>query len=396
MSVAQRSLTRLPLELYKNLKEKTDDCGIVDDSIVVTGADSQSAATLRDDICSKLRAFSSKSFISDTINERVTTVGGLLKLSPLVLLRVLDPLLTYCECIRFIEQVCVYCAPKPRTALSLLRLTHGATTGFSLTHIPTSLAALDTHLKGGIRIGSITELVGRASAGKTQLAMQLAVSAARFQQGCIYIDTEQKISVPRLRQITMNQAALFNQTNATGLSLHCAYEGQEFEHHVLLNVTIHTPNSTEGLLDVLSGLEDEIIARDSDPNRFSVRLIVLDSIAAPIHRDFGSGSAPRRAAAVMQAAQILKRLADHYNLAIVVINQTGGGAFNQGTADSIDTSAALGTAWHHCVTTRVQLEHNQQQHIHDQSIIRRCSVVKSNVVAPAVFTFRITELGIVA
>ena len=68
-------------------------------------------------------------------------------------------------------------------------------------HVPTGLPVLDHALRGGLRVGTITELVGRAGTGKTQLAMQLCVMAARYSQGCIYIDTEKKLSLPRLREI---------------------------------------------------------------------------------------------------------------------------------------------------------------------------------------------------
>jgi RecA/RadA recombinase len=298
------------------------------------------------------------------------------------------------ECVRFIEQATVYCAPKPRTALSMFQSLRDS--GLGQLHIPTALAPLDAHLKGGIRVGTITELVGHASAGKTQLAMQLTVNAARYKQGCIYIDTEQKLSLPRLQEIAMERAKLYNHQSTFSVEPRQEHSTTLMNYkQVLANVSVHVPNNTDDLLAVLSCLEEEILARDEDASRFPVRLIVLDSIAAPIRRDFGSGSAPQRAAAVMQSAQILKRLADHYNLAIVVINQTGKKADGNTASDS-DTGAALGTSWHHCVSTRIHLEQCQQLPYNaEQPIVRQCSVVKSNVVAPAEFSFLVTELGIV-
>ena len=44
-------------------------------------------------------------------------------------------------------------------------------------HIPTGLPALDAALGGGIRMGIVTEIVGPAGAGKTQLCLCLAAAA---------------------------------------------------------------------------------------------------------------------------------------------------------------------------------------------------------------------------
>jgi RecA/RadA recombinase len=77
-------------------------------------------------------------------------------------------------------------------------------------YLPTGISSLDRHLRGGVRVGTITELVGKAGVGKTQLAMQLCVMAARYGQGCVYIDTEQKLSLDRMREIASKRASTFN------------------------------------------------------------------------------------------------------------------------------------------------------------------------------------------
>jgi RAD51-like protein 1 len=297
----------------------------------------------------------------------------------------------------------------------------------TLTHIPTSLSLLDAHMRGGIRLGSITEVVGHAGAGKTQFAMQLAVNAARFRKGSIYIDTEQKLNLPRLRAIAAkrNQQQSIQQhpsesaTTNENINNETPYINEQ---QVLANVTVHAPHSTEELLSVLSSVEDEIVARNCPSpedintiNRFPVSVLILDSIAAPARRDFGSGSAPQRAAAVIQSAQILKRLADQWNLCILVINQVGTTAdsnhdnkLSAGIGEDIarGATAALGTSWHHCVSTRIHLkqepatDHDHHSHRTDQQtspplVRRRCSIVKSNVVGSAEFAFAVSDLGIV-
>ena len=97
MSVAHRKLSRLPLTLYGSLKEPYE--GDRDD-----GADA-TAAALRDAICFKLRA-QRKTGGNESSIEGVTTVGDLLLLSPLALLRILDPLLTYGTMLSLFYFVC--------------------------------------------------------------------------------------------------------------------------------------------------------------------------------------------------------------------------------------------------------------------------------------------------
>ena len=89
MSVSHRKLSRLPLTLYGSLKEPYEgDCDDREDA-------DAAVAAFRDAICSKLKAHSRKTGSNESSIEGVSTVGDLLLLSPLALLRILDPLLTY-------------------------------------------------------------------------------------------------------------------------------------------------------------------------------------------------------------------------------------------------------------------------------------------------------------
>mmetsp|Transcript_9990 Transcript_9990/g.18222 ORF Transcript_9990/g.18222 Transcript_9990/m.18222 type:complete len:203 (+) Transcript_9990:409-1017(+) len=162
---------------------------------------------------------------------------------------------------------------------------------------------------------------------------------------------------------------------------------------------------------------------------YPVRLLVVDSIAAPLRRDFGTDSAPQRAAAIFQCAQTLKRLADQLHLAVVVINQvgsadldpsaamntTGGNGF---VADHLSVKAALGTSWHHCVSTRVLMEStatikrhrgggalsSAEENTENSAqwalprhplVVRRVRIVKSNLVEDTETYFEISKTGIV-
>ena len=191
---------------------------------------------------------------------------------------------------------------------------------------------------------------------------------------------------------------------------------------VLENVTVHAPGSTKELMDLIYTLEEEILIRNDEamttnndgdgttsantntitsttPPKHPVGLLVLDSIAAPTRRDFGAESAIARVNAIFQIAQTLKRIADELQVAVVVVNQVGNlDEFGQG-------NAALGVSWHHCVSTRLQLDHELDPHrivgadgLHDETLgrVRIARVVKSNVAPPGKISFEVNAMGVCA
>ena len=132
------------------------------------------------------------------------------------------------------------------------------------------------------------------------------------------------------------------------------------------------------LLPLRWGLEDSSTEHDDTSNPlYPVKLIILDSIAAPTRRDFGGGSAPQRVEAIFKIAQNLKRIATQLRVAIVVINQIdkmeGASSFQFSASDFVSVTTALGTSWHHCVTTRVSLEHKRDPHRDDSVLAMQVS-----------------------
>ena len=387
----------------------------------------------------------------------INTIGQLLRQSKYTIMLALDPILTYEEVEIFFERVCSQCAPKPSRVLQLFRATTKTgnakmpidtdcvTFGNQMRQLPTSLPSLDRILGGGVRLASVTELVGRSGVGKTQLAFQLCITAAKFNQGAIYIDTEKKLSLERLGEMS-EQRRVHNENDDTIGS----FKPGEI---VLDNLTLHQPGNSEELLQVLDELEYEILIRNqkaggmtSEPDKYEtndrantrsgvvhgkypVRLLIVDSIAAPMRRDFGSDSAPQRAAMVFQCAQKLKRLADQLHMAVVVINQVGSGEGGVGASNPSNDAAArdfgsehqhhapmraaLGTSWHHCVSTRLSLEtrpvdaidrskdsngrtYPQQETMQSNfSSMRKIAVTKSNKIEYGETYFKITTMGVV-
>jgi RecA/RadA recombinase len=401
------------------------------------------------------------------------------------------------ECKELIRRISRTCTPPSSTALALLHQhphphhhhdthnTHDPQDNphpYTHAHIPSDVPTLDRSLRGGFRMGQITEIVGRAGVGKTQLALQLAIVAARLGHGCgtIFLDTEKKLSLERLNEMARvrYEYEYESEKDDGGSGAEERANQDRYKHpiDVMNNVTVHAPSSTNELLTVLSKLDEEIILRNEESaNRiqmsssntgdthtrqreqereqptYPVKLIILDSIAATTKRDYAAESssktnananihAPQRVAAIFQIAQILKRIADQMQVAVVVINQidqihltpnnhdrdgihpgTGTGAVGKDVG-SCTMTAALGTSWHHCITTRVELEHERDPHrqeddwelaldsnvrlnsgrgrerrgvtVDERARVRTATVAKSNLVGTSSISYEVTTRGI--
>ena len=349
MSSYHRKLARLPLGIFTNLLDTEDD----EDDATMT------PTRLRQEICSKLEP-------------NITTVGDLLVYGTLQLLHILDPLLTYHECLEFEARLCRVCAPKPRTAWQLLNQEKG------LAHMRTGMPLLDDGvLMGGLRVGTISEVVGRAGVGKTQFAMQLCCALANSGEnaGSIYIDTEQKLSLARFQEM------------AGGGGERMILDNDKQEQHskkILETITVHSPSSMDELLQTVNKLEDVVLELEDER---PVKLIVLDSIAAPfLRKSFSNaekkGPTESRTELLMDVAQTLKRIADQFDLAVLVVNQVGSVVGEDNTI-----RAALGTPWHHCLSTRILLEQGVEG-------TRRASLVKSHIAPNRNMSFEITSAGL--
>lgn len=134
-------------------------------------------------------------------------------------------------------------------------------------YVRAHLDALDKALGGGVPTGSISELVGPAGAGKTQMCLTLACACAAprscggLESGVVFIDTEQKFSSQRLAEIAV---AKFPAAFSPALNP----PGHERELEALTSrVLVLTPSTLSEMLQRLNGLEEALIDR-------GVRLLV--------------------------------------------------------------------------------------------------------------------------
>lgn len=170
--------------------------------------------------------------------------------------------------------------------------------------ITTGSNALDKILGGGIESSQISELFGEFRTGKTQLAHTLCVtSQLSFEVGggqgkVIYLDTEGNFRPERIEAIADRFGLDAEQT--------------------LDNIVICRVYSHEEQMEVVK----PIAALLSDPDQGPFRLLIIDSIIALFRVEFsGRGELSERQQKLGQHLGQLVRIAEEFNIAIVVINQ---------------------------------------------------------------------------
>ena len=252
----------------------------------------------------------------------------------------------------------------PRAANQVSAASGAPSTSGGPAFVRSHLPALDDALGGGVPTGSISELVGPAGAGKTQLCLTLAVataappSAGGLGAGVVFVDTEQKFSAARLAEIARAKFPAVYGDRAGDQA------AREALRRLTSRVLVLTPSTLSEILQRLNGLEEALIDH-------GVRLLVVDSMAALARAEFGHGQLTRRQELLGQIAAVLKRKAERLHMAAFVTNQVTtrlgraatavGGAGGSGADGGDDegggsTTAALGTKWAHCVNTRVVME----------------------------------------
>ena len=296
-------------------------------------------------------------------------------------------------------------------------------------HIITFCRDVDVLLGGGLALGELTEIAGPPGVGKTQLAMQLAVNTCLpVEYGgvagqCIYIDTEGSLAPERCH--SMAQALLqhiqagrrrkrkrMNQ-QLPNLPSWFTVEGILQSIHTY---RVHDYGSQCALLQSLPDIVQELNTNNSER---PVRLVILDSMAFH-HRTSASlttlssnsnnsndakvrgTNTPTnhksdyfvaRHRALTQQAHHLAALASRFQLAVVAINQmtTKLVVDSKTGATNATLVPALGEAWAHAVTTRLQLEDSNESSSRN---VRRLQLVKSPRLPPQTARFQVVADGI--
>ncbi|CAG9466450.1 unnamed protein product [Pedinophyceae sp. YPF-701] len=242
--------------------------------------------------------------------------------------------------------------PAPRTTLDLLDEAAQRSRFLRI-----GMPALEQAMRGGVPAGGITELVGPAGMGKTQLCLQAALLAAvpdslgGLGGAVVYFDTERKFSSARLKQMALERFP-----GRFGPGRDAALE------EVMQRILVANPANSRDLLRRIEDLQGTIIDRD-------VKLIILDSVAIFARTEYGRDSVQERQRNLGQQAAALKHLAESFRIPVLVTNQVTtaiGPSATHGVASGVvpdaaqaggRLTAALGAQWAHAVNTRLVLEH---------------------------------------
>jgi hypothetical protein len=183
-------------------------------------------------------------------------------------------------------------------------------------------------------VQGLTEICGQAGAGKTQLCMQLLLSAQRpvadggLGAGAIYLCCEGMFPVTRLQELArcragggggsgLKQQNQNQQRNGPGSAP--AAPG-------LSRVLVEQIEDCEHLWDVLT------VTVPLELRRGRVKLVIVDSIAAVCRGEFSNSISglTDRADVLLSLAAYMKRLSERYGCAFVVVNQVSA-VFQRGT-----------------------------------------------------------------
>ncbi|MCD9639569.1 hypothetical protein HAX54_024185 [Datura stramonium] len=216
---------------------------------------------------------------------------------------------------------------------------------------------LDRLLGGGVPCNSITELVAESGCGKTQISLQLLLSAqlptalGGLSASSLYLYSESPFPLRRLHQLSSSFPTLRNPLD---------------------KVLTHPLHSAHHLFDVLSQIDSLLSFRESSSSP-PIKLIVIDSVAALFRFEFENNprDLKQRSGLFFRISSKLKEQARRFGLAVVVINQVvdvidDSDGFRIGNSTCLYTSerkvcAALGLSWANCVNTRLFLSRHEER-----------------------------------
>ena len=167
--------------------------------------------------------------------------------------------------------------------------------------ITTGSKALDELIGGGVETQAITEFYGKFGSGKTQVCHQLAVNVQLpYEKGglngsALYIDTENTFRPERIMQMA----------KAVGLDPEQALE----------NIYVARAYNSDHQM-VLAEKAREIVQEKN------IKLVIVDSLTAHFRAEYvGRGALAERQQKLNRHIHTLQKLADTYNIAVVVTNQ---------------------------------------------------------------------------
>ncbi|KAF1740873.1 hypothetical protein MXB_4031 [Myxobolus squamalis] len=178
-----------------------------------------------------------------------------------------------------------------------------------LKYLKTGFATFDELLGGGFPRGLLSEISGVSGSGKTQLCLQLLSEFCHSNihknstRKALFIDTENSFYSLRLREILSN---IFNVDGKTEID------------DLLNNIYVINIINSNKFLKMVASLHDILLKDDQVRCRY-IKLIIIDSIAAPFWNYQGESSS--RTHQIVHCATTLIRIAEIFRVIIIVTNR---------------------------------------------------------------------------
>ncbi|GAA5982724.1 hypothetical protein JCM11641_007768 [Rhodosporidiobolus odoratus] len=252
--------------------------------------------------------------------------------------------------------VCSRDAARDRSISEVVQNNSEQGKGYAMT---TGDAGLDDLLGGGLRTGSLTEVAGHSSSGKTHiclqasLTVQLPLELGGLSGGALFISSEGTVPSTRLFSLASSLAASLAPPSPESSSSSSSppYTAWDFLDNVHTEkapdvetldavLSYHAPAAIERIdalasanspsPSTISPFDDPLPSQYLSLNRpcpprppLPIRLIMIDSIAAPFRAETETGSTgfAQRAKEFAHLGDTMKRLAHVYGCAVIVVNQ---------------------------------------------------------------------------
>ncbi|KAL3667530.1 hypothetical protein V7S43_007749 [Phytophthora oleae] len=236
------------------------------------------------------------------------------------------------------------------------------------TFLRTGLTRIDQALNGGLHCRALSEFVGTAGIGKSQVAITLAVVCAMNfpEHGVMFFDVEHNFSAKRLLQITLARIRLTHAGREADIN--------ELAAAVIRRIRVVKVKSVAAFVVKFKEVENTM-------HSLKIKLVIVDCVSTLFKKADESTHAERQHQ-MLRMARDLKLFADTYQAFVVVTNR----ATTVEGEGGLYTKPQLGESWAHCVTTRFIMERH--------SLYRAMTIVKSSVAGYIVQPFTVKEGGI--
>ena len=216
--------------------------------------------------------------------------------------------------------------------------------------LSTGSPCLDSVLGGGILYPGLVEVAGESGAGKTQLCLQLAISAQLplelngigSDRSIAYICTEDHFPSTRFKELIETRAAQLHKHKYVRAEKTLF---EEFSDRVYIEKT----DTSSGLEHYLSRWIPKLASEKN------LGLVIVDSVAGALRDEFIVNSTTLRTETLWRIAKLLRSISFKYNIPVVCINQVTANIDNNDLTSKGPNKAALGLIWSNVVNERYVL-----------------------------------------